>query len=199
MAAEFISVSTVLEAVAAAFDIEVRNIRAPRRQPAFIAARQAACLLARELTEQTLVVIGRTLAGCDHTTVLHHINEARARLATDPEYALKVGAARQAALMIASSSLARLLADPDAVAIAHRITDNPIREALRVSALESAAMAARLLTLEDVAASTFQLLECLSASERARHAEHLQDILTTLAALGYAAGDETSPRHGDHA
>jgi chromosomal replication initiator protein len=55
--------------------------------------RQIAMLLAREFTKHSLPRIG-TFFGRDHSTVLHGIDAAKKRIATDPELARKVDSIR---------------------------------------------------------------------------------------------------------
>lgn len=184
----FVSVNTIVHACSVVFDVSIREIRSPRLQKRTIDARFAACLLAYELTEMSYPQIGRIL-GRDHTTIIDAVHECRRRCETDQEYAQAVDDARQAIKLIASSDLARLLDDPDAIKTAQRLCDNPFREATRVSTLEAVAMAVRLLALEDVAGTVVQLIGHLSSDIRANHQPQIDAIEATLAQLGYAAPD----------
>lgn len=194
MSAEFTTVRIILECVAATFDLTPIALRSARRSQALVEARAAACLLARDLTGQSYPQIGRVLGMRDHTTIMHAITIAERRCAADRAFAEKVAAVRVAVVTIARSELSRLLNDPDPVATAERLFDDPIREAARVSILETMAMAARLLTLEDLAGATFQLLshlDELSVTPRGERREalranvialrrELSDLLTSL-------------------
>jgi hypothetical protein len=92
----------------------------------------------------------------------------------------------------------------DPVAAAERVARNPRREALRVSTLETVAMAMRLLALEDVAADTAQLLDRCETAQTftadgptareyaAGTRELMGTIASALAALGYATTEEAT-------
>ena len=153
-----VSIATVLECVSNAFGVSVHELRSARRPNPLAHARQAAYLLALELTGHGSTTIGRRMGGRDHSTICHGVEKARERYASDEEYAVKVEAARQAALIITASSLGKRMGDADPIIAAERICHNPSREATRVSTDEILAMAARLLDLEDTAGTTFQLL-----------------------------------------
>lgn len=58
-------------------------------------ARQAAMLLARELTQRSTTVIGRAL-NRHHSTVLHGIEQARITARYEPDFARRLDAARAA-------------------------------------------------------------------------------------------------------
>lgn len=193
--ASFVSVNTILEAAAAAFDVEPRALRTPRRGGLqVIQARKAACLLARDLTDQTYEQVGRSIGMRDHTTILHAVRAAEAKSVSDPDFAMRMAAARTAIRLVSQSELSRLLADPDAVAIAHRLCADPVREATRVSTLETLALAVRLLSLEDLAGGSFVLLAKIAAAPagsdlaalREQHAALIEAMAETLASLGYA-------------
>jgi chromosomal replication initiator protein len=202
MSAIYITVSTVLEAVAATFDLSVMELRSPRRGSKLLwMARAAACLLARDLTEKTYLQIGHSLGLRDHTTILHAVRKGETYCKTDPEFAAKVAAARTAIQVVARSQLARLLDDPDPVAVARRLCADPIREATQVSTLETLALAVRLLTLEDIAGGAFVLLgKMFDAPEgsdihrlRQDNQALIEAITETLASLGYGEPGQPTP------
>jgi hypothetical protein len=76
----------------------------------------------------------------------------------------------------------------------------PIRESLRASALETVAMAARLVELEEVAAATFELLDRIDCAQdmpreaaalyNAETRELINLLASSLAALGYEITNE---------
>lgn len=190
----FVSISTILEAVSAAFGVSIRDLRSSRQLRAFAGARQAACLLAYELTEQSFPQIGRSIGMRDHTTILYSVRTAQARCRDDADFAEKVQGARAAIRLIAHSELARLLRDPNALAVAHRICADPLRQATRVSTLETIALAVHLLSLDDVAGGAFVLLKKIAAAPavskvaelREQHAALIEAMTETLASIGYA-------------
>jgi len=202
-----VSIANVLESVSAAFGFSVHELRSHRKDQPLADARQAAYLLALDLTEHGPVMIGRRIGGRDHSTVSKGSRVARARYADDEDYAVLVEAARQAALIVAASSLRNKLADADPLLAAERVCLNPSREATRVSTDEILAMAARLLDLEEAAGTTFQLLlkideiarlqPAYSAGDRGRWRELApaikaiaESLASQLAALGYHATEE---------
>jgi Bacterial dnaA protein helix-turn-helix len=192
-------VTLIIRCVAAALDLSEKDIRRRSRDPKATEARHIAAYLSRELTDRSLPTIGRLFAGRDHSTIMHSIDVVRRRCDADAEFAAKVAAVREAIGIIGRSEFARLLDDPDAVAVAARVMNDPLREAPAVSTLEIAAMAARLLDLEEIAAGTFQLLaafdelQCAGPARRgliARMRALIETIASALAALGYAQEQE---------
>lgn len=203
MKSDMISIQTVAECVAAVFNVPARDLRSARKPRELADARQALYLLASELTQFSAATIGRHIGDRNHTTVLYGVKEAARRCEDDAAYAEKVDAARIAASVIASSSLERMLRDPDALATARRVCSDPMRHAMGVSTLEVAAMAVRLLELEEAAATTFDLLAkidevarlqlAFSSADRARwrqivpEVKQLTEVLSgALASLGYS-------------
>ncbi len=166
-----VSVAIVIDSVARVFERTTRELRSRARPASIMPARQAVCLLALELTGEGSPAIGRLLGARNHTTVLRAADDAKERCAADESYAVQVEMARRLAVAGGLTSVAR---DPDATASAQRLlgTKDPINAALRVSALEIVAMAARLAELEEAAATAFQLLLKLQALGELRpHAE----------------------------
>lgn len=85
---------SVARAACAAWDVTLPQLLSERRDAALVEARQAAWLLARELTTASLPAIGRAFRR-DHSTVLHGLRRAAARLAApDPEFRARLAAAR---------------------------------------------------------------------------------------------------------
>jgi chromosomal replication initiation ATPase DnaA len=62
-------------AVAAEFDVPVRNMESERRHRSIVWPRQVAMYIACTITPQSTVVIGRLFGKRDHTTVLHALNK----------------------------------------------------------------------------------------------------------------------------
>ena len=89
------SVSTIVQAAAAAFDLTPEQLLARDRRPAVSRARKVAMYLARELTTQSLPEIGRGFGGRDHSTVLSAVRSVDAEVHRDPELAMKVESLRK--------------------------------------------------------------------------------------------------------
>lgn len=88
------NLATIIAATAVEFDLHPQLLIGPSRRQEYIAPRHLACLLCHELTGASLPMIGRALGNRDHTTIIHGIRGARARMATDPELAGKYAVLR---------------------------------------------------------------------------------------------------------
>jgi chromosomal replication initiator protein len=84
------SVASIQRAVAASFHIPLIEMVSQRRGRDVAWPRQYAMLLAREMTPLSLPNIGRHFGFRDHTTIMHGIAQAKARLKADKELAGKV-------------------------------------------------------------------------------------------------------------
>ncbi|MBN1433793.1 chromosomal replication initiator protein DnaA [Candidatus Fermentibacterales bacterium] len=79
-----ISTGSVLAAVAEDFQVAPSLIRGKQRRREVLLPRQVAMYLMRELTETSLVEIGRVFSGRDHSTVLHSTERIRHLMDEDP-------------------------------------------------------------------------------------------------------------------
>jgi chromosomal replication initiator protein len=77
------------------FGISDEELRSPSRTTRIAWPRQVAMYLARELTGESLPVIGRHFGGRDHTTVLHAWRRTTEKLAVDPSSRAAVDNLRQ--------------------------------------------------------------------------------------------------------
>ena len=89
------SVPAIVEAAAAAFEVNPEQLVARDRRPAVSRARKVAMYLARELTGQSLPEIGRGFGGRDHSTVLSAVRSIDTEVHRDPELAMTVESLRQ--------------------------------------------------------------------------------------------------------
>jgi chromosomal replication initiator protein len=78
-----IAVQAIQKAVAQHFDIPIDSLRAKTRIARVVIARQMGIYLSRELTELSLVEIGKRFGGRDHSTVLHAIAKVKRELDRD--------------------------------------------------------------------------------------------------------------------
>lgn len=78
-----ISLSMINAAVAKYFKIQRSGLRGSSRKQAMVRARSLAMLIARQLTDKTMLQIGDFYGGRDHTTVLHAIRSTEERLKND--------------------------------------------------------------------------------------------------------------------
>ena len=87
--AEQITVTSIVEVIAAAFNLETDAILGKKRMVRINHARQLAMFLAREMTESSLPQIG-DIFGRSHTTVLHRCNKIEAEIGKDAVLASRV-------------------------------------------------------------------------------------------------------------
>lgn len=86
----------LIEAVAAAFNIDMWEILSRRKPTPTVRARFAAYLLLRERLAYGSIRIAKATRRKDHTTVLHGLKRAKELLATDPAWAEAYRAAEHA-------------------------------------------------------------------------------------------------------
>lgn len=86
---EQITVASIVEVIAAAFNLETAAILGKKRMARINHARQLAMFLAREMTESSLPQIG-DIFGRSHTTVLHGCNKIEAEIGMDAMLATRV-------------------------------------------------------------------------------------------------------------
>ena len=77
------SIAEIQTAACACFDVTAEELLSTSRSARIAWPRQLAMYLARELTGESLPVIGRHFGGRDHTTVLHAWRRTSARIASD--------------------------------------------------------------------------------------------------------------------
>jgi len=88
----------VIDAVGRYFRVDQRDLLGRSRKREITVPRHIAMYLMREETESSLVEIGRTLGGRDHTTVLHGIEKIERDLGDDVQLRAQVMAIREAIL-----------------------------------------------------------------------------------------------------
>jgi hypothetical protein len=207
-----VSLSMVLASVSIAFGPSVRELRGISRLQPIVNARHAVCLIASELTGHQASTIARHLSGRDSSTARHAIAKAAELCTADSNYALKVDTARQAAIQLATSSIAVRLADIDPSAVAQRVCRDVGREPTNVSVDQIVALAVRLIDLEEVAVATTELISQLQAQDDLTVPKNYEDraagerlgqsiesiktsLASTLAALGYSQKEEEIDSH----
>jgi chromosomal replication initiator protein len=77
------SVADIQAAACAYFGVSIEELISSARSARVAWPRQVAMYLARELTDESLLAIGRRFGGRDHTTVLHAWRRTSARMAAD--------------------------------------------------------------------------------------------------------------------
>ncbi|MGE5397539.1 MAG: chromosomal replication initiator protein DnaA [Chitinophagales bacterium] len=81
-----ITIEMIKETVSAYFSLKLGDLISKRRTRQLAFARQIAMYLARELTDNSLSIIGEEFGGRDHTTVLHAYEKISDGLNNDPTY-----------------------------------------------------------------------------------------------------------------
>lgn len=82
--------SYIIEVVAEHFNINPDDITSKKRNSEFVLPRQISMYLCREMTDTSLVNIGKLLGKKDHTTVLHGVNKIAEEITTNKELAAKI-------------------------------------------------------------------------------------------------------------
>jgi hypothetical protein len=197
-----VTVHAIVRAVARSRGIPERHILSHRRDKPTADARLVAYWLAREVPGLSSTVIGRVIGFRDHSSVLTGAKVIAERMGSDPALAAELSALRSELVVGARMRLSPTIAEPDPIGAAERImrSIDPVREGLRTSALDVAAMAARLVDLEEVAGGAFQLLDRIdraramrpeaAALYNAETRELIEVIASTLEALGYETTNE---------
>ena len=85
-----ITPSLIIEVVSEHFGINVEDITSKKRNSEYVFPRQIVMYLCRELTDTSLVNIGKILEKKDHTTVLHGINKVTEEMKTNNELKNKI-------------------------------------------------------------------------------------------------------------
>ena len=85
----------IKEAVASDYDLPAETLRGKTRISRAVRARQVAMYLCREMTDLSLVLIGKQFGGRDHSTVLHSIRKIEGLIADDPVFAGRVNDIRK--------------------------------------------------------------------------------------------------------
>lgn len=80
-----ITASLIMEVTATYFGVTMDDLCGSSREKSFVAARQMAMYLCRELTDLSLPKIGQQFGGRDHTTVIHADRKIRLQLLQMPD------------------------------------------------------------------------------------------------------------------
>jgi len=89
------SVVDIQKAVAEKFEISVELMKSEKRSRRVVLPRQVAIYLSRQLTDKSLVEVGRQFGGRDHTTVLHACRKIEKLIGEKPELQQQVAEIRQ--------------------------------------------------------------------------------------------------------
>jgi chromosomal replication initiator protein len=85
-----ITVQTIQKAVAQHFDLPLETLKAKTRISQVVLARQVAITLSRDLTDLSLVQLGKRFGGRDHSTILHAIKKIERMKENNPSLKRKI-------------------------------------------------------------------------------------------------------------
>ncbi len=85
-----ITPSLIINVVAEHFGVKPEDITSKKRNSEFVQPRQVVMYLCRELTETSLINVGKILGKKDHTTVMHGVKKIEAELKTNEELRNKI-------------------------------------------------------------------------------------------------------------
>jgi chromosomal replication initiator protein len=77
----------IMDTVAGEYDIPAESLKAKTRISRVVRARQISMFLCREMTDLSLVMIGKKFGGRDHSTVLHSVRKIEGLAGEDPVFA----------------------------------------------------------------------------------------------------------------
>ncbi|MEX2530254.1 MAG: chromosomal replication initiator protein DnaA [Gemmatimonadota bacterium] len=90
-----LSAQLIRDRVASAWGVRPEALASKRRTRDLTVPRQVAMYLIKELLDDSLVRIGSTFGGRDHSTVIHSIRKVEEQLGDDPAFAERVGSLRE--------------------------------------------------------------------------------------------------------
>ena len=84
------SLKMVLAAIGKEYDVSEKNLLGKGRQVEFVIARHAAMYLCRELTNSSLISIGKHFGNRDHSTVIHACKAIENKMKSDESLAARI-------------------------------------------------------------------------------------------------------------
>jgi Bacterial dnaA protein helix-turn-helix len=145
-----ITCALINESVSEYFAVPVSDIKSFRRTRQVVAARHAACWLAKKMTGKSYPEIGRHLGGRDHTTVMHACASVEARRLEIPEAAAAL-TELEGIITAAAGAITQLNVeipkDVDVKLVAARLISQPLTQ-FTLSIEELKAMAFAILSFE---------------------------------------------------
>lgn len=150
-----IHIGEIVSLVALNFDCDPVDLVASRRNKDLILPRHLAMFVAKRTTSASLAEIGRHFGGRDHSTVHAAIEKIEADMKADARLkALAVSLEQSVELRQRIAAMGGV----DVLAVAGRISANPVRAAMRVSVMEITALAATLIDLWETAQTAEALI-----------------------------------------
>ena len=80
-----INAATILTTTAAAFGVNIDELKGTSRKRPIVVARQVAMYVIRELTDLSYPAIGKAFGDKDHTTVMHSVEKIESLMSSDRE------------------------------------------------------------------------------------------------------------------
>ena len=85
-----ITPTLIINVVAEHFGVKAEDITSKKRNSEFVQPRQVVMYLCRDLTDTSLINVGKILGKKDHTTVMHGVKKIEAELQTNEELRNKI-------------------------------------------------------------------------------------------------------------
>ena len=79
-----VTVDKIIEEVARTYLVTPEDIRSQKRNAVISTARQVSIYIVREITQMSMVEIGETFGGRDHSTIVYAMRQMEAKLKRDP-------------------------------------------------------------------------------------------------------------------
>ena len=79
-----VTVDKIIEEVARTYLVAPEDIRSQKRNSVISTARQVSIYIVREITEMSMVEIGQTFGGRDHSTIVYALRQMESKLERDP-------------------------------------------------------------------------------------------------------------------
>ncbi len=79
-----VTVDKIIEEVARTYLVAPEDIRSQKRNSVISTARQVSIYIVREITQMSMVEIGQTFGGRDHSTIVYALRQMEAKLERDP-------------------------------------------------------------------------------------------------------------------
>ncbi len=81
-----VSINQIQKTVSNYYNIKVNSLLSKKRTKDIVLARQVAIYLSRELTDLSLILIGSSFGGKDHTTIIHSYIKIKNKIKTDKSF-----------------------------------------------------------------------------------------------------------------
>ena len=79
-----VTVDKIIEEVARTYLVAPEDIRSQKRNSVISTARQVSIYIVREITQMSMVKIGQTFGGRDHSTIVYALRQMESKLERDP-------------------------------------------------------------------------------------------------------------------